>query len=107
MNKLDRLWEVLESNPSRVKLEQAMKQAGYTPAEIMELEDGDPELGRWLTRVFRDLKRSIRSRKRFKRFISSEDCKHLLLLRNKADHIALTSLFIQYKIDWERLEDVD
>jgi hypothetical protein len=105
--KLDKLWEVLEKSSSRMKLEEAMKQAGYSPAEIQELEDGDPEIGSWLKVTFNDLKKSSRRDRLFKSFVHSDRFQHLMLLRHKASHYALDALFCQFKIDWRAAEELN
>lgn len=104
--KLEKLWEVLEASSSRMKLEEAMKQAGYSPAEIQELEDGNPELGQWMKVTFNDLKKSIRRDRLFKGFVHSDRFHHLMLLRHKASHYALDALFAQYKINWRDAEEL-
>ena len=104
--KIDKLWSILEETPTRMKLETAMEKAGYTPAEIQELEDGEPEIGKWLTVTFNDLKKSVKRDRVFRSFVQSERFQHLLLLRRKASHYALDSLFCQFKIDWKRCEEI-
>lgn len=104
MSKLDNLWKVLEESLFRIKLEEAMEKAGYTPEEVKDLEDGDPELGRYLIRVFNDLRKATRSSKRLRLFVKTKDFYNLYLLRKKASHYALDELFNQYSIDWDKYE---